>query len=69
MMTHEHFLDSLYNQTEVRRKQNRMAFNQKRNEMDIIEQNKLALNSCYVKLFVNDDLVTVTPLQKDGKLL
>lgn len=68
-MTHDHFLDSLYNQTEIRRKQNRMSFNQKRNEMDIIEQNKLALNSCYVKLFVNDDLVTVTPLKKDGKLL
>ena len=68
-MTHDHFLDSLYNQTEIRRKQNRMSFNQKRNEMDIIQQNKLALNSCYVKLFVNDDLVTVTPLKKDGKLL
>ena len=68
-MTHDHFLDSLYNQTEVRRKQNRMCFNQKRNEMDIIEQNKLALNSCYLKLFVNDDLVTVTPLKKHGKLL
>ena len=68
-MTHDHFLDSLYHQTEVRRKQNRMSFNKKRNEMDIIEQNKLALNSCYVKLFVNDDLVTVTPLKKDGKLL
>ena len=68
-MTHDHFLDSLYNQTEIRRKQNRMSFNQKRNEMDIIQQNKLALNSCYVKLFVNDDLVTITPLKKDGKLL
>ena len=46
-----------------------MAFNKNRNEMDIIQQNKLALNSCYLKLFVNDDLVSVSPLTKDGKLV
>ena len=68
-MTNEHFLDCLYKGTEIRRKQNRMAFNKKRNEMDIIQQNKLALNNCYLKLFVNDDLVSVSPLTKDGKLV
>ena len=46
-----------------------MAYNQKRNQMDIIQQNKLALNPCYFKLYVNDDLVSISPLRIDGKLV
>ncbi len=69
LMTHEHFLESLYEHKEIRRIQNRMIFNQPRNEMDIIEQNKLALNSFYMKLYVNDDLVSISPLRKDGELV
>ena len=46
-----------------------MAYNQKRNQMDIIQQNKLALNPCYFKLYVNDDLISISPLKIDGKLV
>lgn len=69
MITHDQFLKSLYTNSELRTQQNRMAFNKSRNEIDIIQQNKLALNSCYVKLYVNDDLVTVTPLKKDNNIV
>lgn len=69
LINHDHFLSCLYHNTEIRRKQNRMAYNQKRNQMDIIQQNKLALNPCYFKLYVNDDLVSISPLKIDGKLV
>ena len=47
--------------------QTRMQYNRKYGTNTILEQNKAGLNPLYTKMLVHSDLVTVSPLQKDGK--
>ena len=46
-----------------------MQFNKKLGSMAVIEQKKAGLNPIYTKLFVHDDMTTISPLKKDGKFV
>ena len=68
-LTHEDFMEALYNDREVTAKQVRFQYNKSRDMMTMIEQRKKALNTVYTKMFVKDDLISVEPLSINGKYL
>ena len=65
-LRHELFLKSLYENDDVYTDQFRMNFARNHGTMAILNQRKRALNNIFTKLKVEDDLVTITPLKKDG---
>ena len=68
-ISHESFLKCLYHDKPVLRDQ--FAFRIKANskEIDLIRNEKIALNSIYYKSFVERDLVTCTPLKLNDKFV
>ena len=66
---HELFLENLYENTDIYASQTRMNFDKKQGSMAVIQQRKRALNNLFTKLKVHDDMITITPLQKDGKFI
>ena len=68
-LRHELFLKSLYNNDDVYTDQCRMNFAKKHGTMAILNQRKRALNNMFTKLKVEDDMVTITPLKKNGRFI
>ena len=68
-LEYQDYLDTLYSTKSFMLPQRRMQFNKKLGAMTILEQTKAGLNPVYTKLHVEDDLVTVTPLQKNNQYI
>ena len=66
---HELFLENLYENIDIYASQTRMNFDKKQGTMAIIQQRKRALNNLFTKLKVHDDMITITPLQKNDKFI
>lgn len=63
------FLECLYENKEVLREQFAFRIRNDSKNIDLIKNNKCALNSAYYKMFVHEDGVTCTPLKKLNKFV
>ena len=61
VLTRQDFLDSLYENRIIVKRQVRLRRHQKAFKMRLIEEHKKALNSVYYKFKVCDDLITCVP--------
>ena len=68
-ITQKDFLDLLYKEEQVIRKQVRFQYSKRTDMMTVVSQEKKALNSIYTKMCVDDDRVSITPLNRNGKFL
>ena len=68
-LTYQSYIDTLYDNRALIIPQKRMQFNKKVGSMAIIEQNKAGLNPIFTKLRVHDDMISISPLCKDGKFI
>ena len=66
---HDLFLSALYDNSDIYSNQTRMNFDKSRGSMAIIQQRKRALNNVFTKLKVHDDMVTISPLKKNGDFI
>ena len=66
---YEEYLKTLYSTKPYLLPQARMQFSKKYGTMTIQNQYKAGLNPIYTKLYTHDDLVTVSPLKRDGKYI
>ena len=66
---YQNYLDTLYSTKAFVLPQTRMQYNKQLGTMTILEQQKSGLNPIYTKLYVADDLITVSPLKKDGQFI
>ena len=66
---HDAYLNSLYSNITKYATEMRLNFLKKYGTMALLETRKKALNTCFTKLQVQDDLVTVLPLQKNNDYL
>ena len=66
ILEYQSYLETLYSTEAFVLPQVRMQYNKKLGTMTILEQNKSGLNPIYTKLYVRDDLVTISPLKKNG---
>ena len=62
-ISHETFIDALFNSTEVIRDQYRLQIRHKESQIDLVKNKKLALNDVYLKFAVSEDKVTCSPLK------
>ena len=66
-LEYQSYLDTLYSTTAHMVPQVRMQYNKQMGSMTIQEQNKAGLNPIYTKLYTNEDLITISPLKKNGE--
>ena len=66
---HDSYLNALYSNIPKFAKEIRLNFVKKYGTMALLETRKKALNTCFTKLQVQNDLVTVMPLKNNNKLL
>ena len=66
---HEAYLNALYNDSNLILPMPRFNFSKKRNEMQLILQQKNALNSNLTKRFVCENRVCTLPLKKNGQYI
>ena len=65
-LEYKSYLETLYSTKAFVLPQVRMQFNKRLGSMTILEQNKAGLNPIYTKMYTNDDLITISPLKKNG---
>ena len=65
-LEYQSYLDTLYSTKAYVLPQVRMQFNKKLGSMTILEQDKAGLNPIYTKMMTSQDLITITPLKKNG---
>lgn len=63
LLEHESYLDCLYKDQSITRDQFSFRIQSRTKQIDLIKSHKIALNSSYYKLFVENDKVTCTPLR------
>ena len=68
-LEYQSYLDTLYSTKPFVVPQVRMQYNKQMGSMTILEQNKAGLNPIYTKLHTLDDLITITPLKKNGQYI
>lgn len=68
-ISHEAFLECLYENKVMRSVQPRIQFDKKTNTMKTVNQYKISLNSNITKRFVCEDRVTTLPLRKNNKFI
>ena len=68
-ISHQDFLQVLYQNRLLRRDQVRFQYSKQRDMMTMVSQKKKALNSVYTKMCVGDDFVSVQPLSLNGSFL
>ena len=68
-LDYQNYLDTLYSTSALMVPQTRMQYNKALGTMTVLCQNKAGLNPIYTKMFVEEDLVTVTPLKKNNKFV
>ena len=66
---HDAFLCTLYTNSVKYSTQNRMNFIKKYGTLGILECRKRALNPIFTKMMVQEDLVTIKPLRKNGEFI
>ena len=66
---HDAFISTLYTNSVQYATENRMNFLKKYGTMAILECRKKALNPIFTKMEVQNDLVTIKPLQKNNEYL
>ena len=68
-LDHDAFLNTLYSNSVHYTNEMRMNFLKKYGTMGILECRKRALNPIFTKLEVQDDLISVRPLRKNGEFI
>ena len=66
---YENYLSTLYSTSAFVLPQSRMQYNKRLGSMTIVELQKSGLNPIYTKMFVADDLITISPLKKNDEYI
>ena len=68
-INHDSYISSLYSNSELYAREIHLQYLKKYGTVGLIEMKKRALNNIYTKLEVQEDLVTIKPLRKNGKYI
>ena len=68
-LEYEDYLTTLYENQPLYLPQRRMQYDRSLGKMTIIETKKAGLNPNYTKMYLHDNMVSISPLKRDGQYI